>query len=291
LCCSVLITEAEDIDSIELVHPQDIADQGFTVREGDILANLPYDSRCTKWFDHHAATRAYRAPPEQFEGRYGLTPSSARLVYDYYIERKPALHRFEEFVKEVDRFDGADLGIEDVTDPQGYILLGFTLDPRTGLGAFSSYFRTLVELLKQEPIEQILEHEEVKERIERIRKEEDAFLEVMKRTSRQVGNVVVTDLREESALPIGNRFLIYTLFPDVNVSIRLAWGPERKFVVATVGHSILNRTCEVHVGELLAKYGGGGHKGAGATPLVTNVADRLVEQMIEDLQGPAAASG
>ena len=107
----------------------------------------------------------------------------------------------------------------------------------------------------------------------------------MKVHSRVEGNVIVTDLREGSTIPVGNRFLIYTLYPDANVWVRLAWGPERKFAVATVGHSIFNRTCPVHVGELLASYGGGGHEGAGATPLPRDDADRLATEIIEKLQG------
>jgi oligoribonuclease NrnB/cAMP/cGMP phosphodiesterase (DHH superfamily) len=284
LCCSVIITESEKIDSIVLIHPQDITDRRFTVRQGDILANLPYDSRCSKWFDHHAATRTYNKPPSEFDGKYGLTQSSARLVYEYYVEKNPELRRFAEFVKETDRYDGADLQMEDVQNPKGYILLGFTLDPRSGLGSFEDFFRMLLDLIKQHPIEQILQNETVRSRIERMRREHESFIDVMKRHSKQVGNVIVTDLREVQWLPSGNRFLIYTLFPDANVSLRLAWGPERKFVVATVGHSIFNRTCPVHVGELMAKFGGGGHEGAGSTPLVASAANILIEQLIEDLQ-------
>jgi hypothetical protein len=142
----------------------------------------------------------------------------------------------------------------------------------------------LVDLLKQEPIERVLASHKVRARVERMEKEKAIFLDVVKRYSRQIGNVVVTDLRELNVLPVGNRFLIYTLFPDANVSLRLAWGPGRKSVVATVGHSIFNRTCQVHVGDLMAKYSGGGHRGAGATPLVPAVADRLIHQMIEELQ-------
>jgi oligoribonuclease NrnB/cAMP/cGMP phosphodiesterase (DHH superfamily) len=284
LCCSVIITEAEEIDSIVLIHPQDITDRRFTVRQGDILANLPYDSRCAKWFDHHAATRTYNRPPAEFDGKYGLTQSSARLVYEYYVEINPELRRFAEFVKETDRYDGADLRMEDVKNPKDYILLGFTLDPRSGLGSFEDFFRMLLDLIKRHPIEQVLQNETVRSRIERMKSEQESFIDVMKRYSKQVGNVIVTDLRDVQWVPSGNRFLIYTLFPDANVSLRLAWGPERRFVVATVGHSIFNRTCPVHVGRLMAKFGGGGHEGAGSTPLVASAADLLIEQLIEDLQ-------
>ena len=285
LCCAVLITEAEQIDSIELIHPQDITDGLFDVQRGDILANLPYHPNCVTWFDHHPATRTYESPPTQFKGRYGLAPSSARLVYTYYRINTPDLQRFDELVKEVDRFDGATLNKEDVTNPKGYILLGFTLDPRSGLGTYKDYFLKLVDLIKEKPVDEILDVPMVKERIDRMKRDNQAFLDLMKRHSRQEGNVIVTDLRGVDEQPVGNRFLIYTLFPESLVSLRIAWGPERKFVVATVGHNIFNRTCRVHVGELMAKYGGGGHGGAGATPLPADQAESLIKKMIKDLQG------
>lgn len=284
LACAVLITEAESVDSIELIHPQDITDDRFAVAPGDILANLPYDARCGKWFDHHSATRTYEKPPTVFDGRYGVAPSTSRLVFEYYWPAHPALERFADFLSEVDRFDSADLRMEDVTDPQGYILIGFTMDPRTGLGDFKDYFFKLLEAVRAKPLVEVLALAEVRERVERIAREREEFLKVMRQHSRQVGSVILTDLREAREVPVGNRFLIYTLFPEANVSVRLAWGPGRKFAVSTVGHSIFNRTCPVHVGELMAKYGGGGHRGAGATPLAPEHADRLVAEIVEELQ-------
>ena len=290
LCCAVLITEAEKIDSIELIHPQDITDGLFEVQSGDILANLPYHPKCLTWFDHHSATRTYDKPPTSFSGRFGMTSSTSRLVYTHYKTKQPSLERFEDFLSDVDRFDGATLRMEDVTHPSGYILLGFTLDPRSGLGSYQDYFRKLVGLVRQRSIEEILQEPEVKERADRISADRQSFLDLMRQHSRREGNVIVTDLRDVEMTAVGNRFLIYTLFPEANVSLRIAWGPERKFVVATVGHNIFNRTCRVHVGELMTKYGGGGHGGAGATPLAVDKADPLIKQMIKDLQnGPSEA--
>ncbi len=281
LTCAVLIDHAELLSGIELIHPQDITDNKFQIRAGDILANLPYHPKCAKWFDHHSATRTYERPPTQFEGSYGLSPSTARLVYDYYLNDNPGFNAYEELVRETDRYDGADLTMEDVTDPKHCILLGFTLDPRTGLGDFRGYFMKLIDVLRDGELGDVLELPEVKERARRIAEEREAFLKSMRHYSRVEGQVIVTDLRDADNLPAGNRFLIYTLFPEANVSLRIAWGPKKEFVVATVGHSIFNRTSGVHVGGLLAKYGGGGHKGAGATPLNREDADELIGKLNE----------
>lgn len=284
LTCAVLIDHAERIEEIELIHPQDITDDKFEVKAGDILANLPYHPSCLKWFDHHSATRTYEKPPAVFDGKYGLAPSTARLVYDYYLYDNPGFKLYDELVAETDRYDAAKLTIEDVTNPERYVLLGFTMDPRTGLGSFKDYFLLLLETFREGTIDDVLALSEVQERSRRIAEESERFLEVMQEHSRLEGNVIVSDLREVEDLPVGNRFLIYTLFPEANVSLRIAWGPKREFVVATVGHSIFNRTCPVHVGGLLSRYGGGGHRGAGATPLQPDQADALIEELIEKLK-------
>ena len=284
LTSAVLITSAEDIDEIALVHPQDITDKRFAVTGDDILANIPYHPSCGKWFDHHMLTDSNEKPPARFEGAYALAPSAARVVYDYYAPKHPELARFETLLAETDRLDAAQLTMSDVTDPKDYILVGLTLDPRTGLGDFQRYFRQLVEEFKTKSIAEILALPEVNERVQKIREQDAAFREATQRCSRVDGNVVFTDFRSESPIPVGNRFLVYTLFPDVNVSVRVHWGPSRLHVACAVGHSIFNRTCDVAVGELMSRYGGGGHKGAGTCLLPAASADQDIRDIIAALQ-------
>ena len=286
LTCAVLMDQAEPIDRIELIHPQDITDDKFQVESTDILANLPYHPNCAKWFDHHSHTRTYERPPSKFEGRYGLAPSTARLVYDYYLWDNPGFNAYEELVRETDRYDGAGLTMEDVLHPKDYILLGFTLDPRTGLGPFQDYFMKLFELLRDGTIDEAMALPELLERKRRMDEGREPYLAATRKYSRLVGRVLVTDLRNAGPMPAGNRFLVYTHYPEANVWLRIAWGPKKEFLVATVGHSIFNRTCPVHVGGLLAKYGGGGHRGAGATPIGIENADQIIEELILRLSDP-----
>jgi nanoRNase/pAp phosphatase (c-di-AMP/oligoRNAs hydrolase) len=284
LSSAVLITEVEPIDSIELIHPQAITVKRFKVQEGDILANVPHRQGCAKWFDHHDATSTYSEPPAEFEGRYGLARSCARLVYDYYLPDNPQIRRFEELIHETDRFASADLSIEEVTDPERYILIGFTVDPRSGLSGHKDYFRKMVEWMKSHSMDELLELDEVRKRTERLLREREDFLNVMRAHSRQVGNVIVTDLRDVEKIPVGDRFLIYTLFPEANVSLRVERGAMGGLVVARAGHSIFNRTSPVHLGSLMARYGGGGRRGTAATPLSPEYADRAIDEMLEELQ-------
>ncbi len=284
LTCAVLITSCETIGEILLVHPQDITGRRLAVTGEDILANLPYHHGCAKWFDHHLLTASNQKPPETFDGRYGLAPSAARMVYEYYLPANPGLARYERLLAETDRLDSAHLNRDDVLDPKEYILLGYTLDPRTGLGVFRDYFLRLVEDLKKKPIGEILAQPDVQERVKRIREQDERFREVTVARSRLDGNVVFTDFRDLSPMPVGNRFIVYTLFPQANVSLRVHWGPSREHVAAAVGHSIFNRTSRTNVGELMSRFGGGGHRGAGTCLLPAATADAQIAQMLAALK-------
>jgi hypothetical protein len=284
LACAVLITASEKIDEILLVHPQDITDKKIPITPDDILANLPYHGSCGKWFDHHILTESNERPPERFDGRYGLAPSAARVVFEYYIEKNPFLRKYETFIAETDRLDAAQLDIDDVLRPQGVILLGYTLDPRTGLGAYQDYFKKLVQWLHAKPIEEILALPEVADRVKRMQEQDEAFRATTQSRSRVDGNVVITDFRNVSPIPVGNRFLVYTLFPQANISMRVHWGPSREHVSVAVGHSIFNRTSRTSVGNLMSHYGGGGHKGAGHCLLSVKDAEEKIAEMIATMK-------
>ncbi|MGZ5445296.1 MAG: exopolyphosphatase [Thermoanaerobaculia bacterium] len=287
LTSTVIITMKEHVDELLLVHPQDITDKAVEIRADDVLVNLPYDARCGMWFDHHLLTDSNETPPAAFQGRHRLAPSASRLVYEHYLEQYPGdpdLLRLERLVDETDRLDAALLTPDDVENPRDYILLGYTIDSRTGLGSFDEYFRKLAEWLKAMPIREVLQQPEVRERVERMRGEAADCKRLLSRNSFQLNNVVVTDLREIERLPAGNRFLVYSLFPEANVSLRVHWGPRRDTVVAAVGHSIFNRTCNTSVGELMSRYGGGGHRGAGTCVLPLEKAADAIDEILFELQ-------
>jgi nanoRNase/pAp phosphatase (c-di-AMP/oligoRNAs hydrolase) len=287
LTSAVIITMKEPIDEITLVHPQDITDKRVRITKNDVLANVPYHPDAGMWFDHHLLTESNEKPPEHFAGRYAVAPSAARLVYDYYLERDPndeTLKGFATLVHETDRLDSAQLTPTDVEDPRGYILLGYTIDSRSGLGAFNDYFKKLIDWLKSMPIDDVLAQPEVAARVERLRRDLNDFKLLLQRNSFTLNNVVITDLREIKQLPTGNRFLVYTLFPEQNVSLRVHWGPYHESVIAAVGHSIFNRTCNTSVGELMSRWGGGGHRGAGTCVLPLESAAEAIDEILFELQ-------
>lgn len=280
LACALIARHHDSIDEVVLVHPQAITDRTVEIRPDDFLANLPYHPDCGRWVDHHLLTPSNAKPPAEFDGVYRVAPSAAQLVWEYYGEDP----RFRELVAETNRVDSAQLGEDDVLRPQGYVLLGFTIDPRTGLGDDDAYFHHCLRLLEAGSLEATLLDPEVRQRILRMFEQNEDFCWQVAHESRLDGNVVFTDFRRVPDPPAGNRFLVYTLFPEANVSLRAAWGPAKSCVMLTVGHSIFNRTCTVSIGDLMSDYGGGGHRGAGSAPVPVIEADEKILEIIERLK-------
>jgi hypothetical protein len=236
------------------------------------------------WFDNHLLTDPKAMPPTGFKGRYGKAQSAARLVYEHYAKTHPALARFERLVGETDRLDSAQLTLEDVVSPSGFVLLGLTLDARTGLGSLREYFDELLPALRARPIEEVLALPSVRERAARMREQDQAFREAALAHSKVSGSVVVTDFRGLEAIPVGNRFLVFTLFPEAGAAVRVQWGPGRERVAVSAGRSILNRRSKANIGVLMSLYGGGGHPGAGACLLDPATADARIAEIVKSLE-------
>jgi hypothetical protein len=281
LTSAILLQEVEPIDQVDFAHPKDVQDGKYELSKNDILANLPYDERAALWFDHHLS-QVDEGTRSDIKGAFGLAPSAARVIAGHY--KSPKFDRFAELLEATDRLDSAQLTRDDVVDPQGWILIGYTLDPRTGLGAFKDYFRYIMELAQTKTAQEILQDERVKQHVDRMRAENEAFKKHLLEASKLDGNVVITDVRGLKNLPSGNRFLIYDLFPDADVSVRVADGHDGSYVSIQVGHSILNRKCRTNVGDLMARYGGGGHEGAGTCQPKTADAKRVLREIVAQLK-------
>ncbi|OQY28846.1 MAG: exopolyphosphatase [Candidatus Cloacimonetes bacterium 4572_55] len=274
LVCAVLLKEVEQIDAIEFAHPKDVQDGEVAVTSNDILTNLPYVDGVGLWFDHHSSEEDRIGPDRGYKGEFEISPSAARVVYNFYKKKTDKLNRFSELLESVDKYDAAQLDREDVTNPKGWILLAFILDPRTGLGYHRDYkisnrqlMRKMIDLIASHSVDEILEMPDVKARIDRYFSSQDAYSQFMRIHSKQIENLVVTDLRGVKNAPAGNRFSIYLIFPQTNISLRIFDGKQGKNVVVAGGYSIFNRTANTDLGALFARYGGGGHKASGTCQL------------------------
>lgn len=289
LGCAVLLKEKGLIDDIKFVHPKDIQDGKVEVSSDDILANIPYVKGCGLWFDHHSSEEE-RSEHHEFEGMCDpFAKSAARVIYNYYGGAKTfSDSHFTDLTAAVDKADSADFSADEILNPKGWDLLSFIMDPRTGLGRYREFrisnYQLMMDMIgycRTKTVEEILEIDDVKERVDLYFKQDKTFQEMVKANTTIRENVIVLDLRKQEEIYTGNRFILYSLYPDQNISIQVMWGLKKQNVVMTCGHSIINLTSGTNVGSLMLKHGGGGHKKVGTCQVETDKADEVLEEIIQ----------
>ncbi len=290
LVCGMLLKEKGIIDSWKFVHPKDLQDGLFEANENDVLANVPYVKGCGMWFDHHVSEKDRVGWTGEVGGESRLAPSAARIIYDFYGGRE-AFPNFDELIAAVDRVDSGNLTAEEILEPKDWILMGFICDPRTGLGRFRNFRISNLQLMEElinhcrnMPIAQILEHPDVKERIDMYFEQNGLFKDMILEHTKVDGNVLVTDLRGMENIYTGNRFLIYSLFPGQNISCWVVDGRAKINVSIACGYSIINKSAKTNVGALMLKYGGGGHKQVGTCQVAYEDADRVLSEIVAQMK-------
>lgn len=291
LICGILLKEAGIIDNWLFVHPKDLQDGLFKPTTDDVLANVPYVAGCGMWFDHHTSESDRVGWNPGVKGDSRMAPSAAHIIYEFYggDSRFP---NYKEMIEAVDKVDSGNLTKEEILNPKGWILLGFLSDPRTGLGRFREFtisnyqlMEQLINLCRHMSIEEILVLPDVKERIDVYMEQTQLFIEMVNKHTKIFENVIVTDLRDVPTIYAGNRFMIYSLYPEQNISIWIVDGRQKLNVSIACGYSILNRTCNTDVGKLMLKYGGGGHKMVGTCQVQYEEADKTIEEIIQAVKG------
>jgi hypothetical protein len=299
LVCGALITKFENIDSYLFVEPKFMQDGLVEVLEGDIIANLPYHPNCTLWFDHHITNTMpqFDRPIAPGRGGFRLAPSAARVVYEYYLElagnRDPALgegraaaieeflstERIQYLLQEADKVDAGQLTREDVMDPQGYVLVSMTTDGR--YAEDEPYWRRIIDLLRDKSLEETMLDPEVASRCQRVLEYQEKLRAILLSNTTLKRNVIYVDLRQVQDMPDGNRFLLFTLFPEGNIAVKVSYDTQRENTTAiSVGYNIFNKTSSVNVGELLQRYGGGGHRVVGSCRVPNEKAEQAIKEIV-----------
>ena len=290
LVCAVLLKELDLVDDITFVHPKDVQDGLVEIGPGDITTNLPYSPRAHLVFDHHHSEMLRNAT---IAGNHVIdpdAPSAARVVYDYLGGRDRLPNVAPALMRAVDQADSAQYTLEEVLHPEGWVLLNFLMDSRTGLGRFRDFRISNYQLMMQlidaclsYEIDEILQLPDVKERVDLYLEQAGAFVEQLRRCTSIRGTVAVIDLRPEALIHAGNRFTVYALYPQCSVSVHVIWGKQQQNTVIAVGKSILNRTSGVDIGALMLSYGGGGHANAGTCQVQHADSDRTVDEIVGHL--------
>ncbi len=290
LACAVLLKEIDLIDDIQFVHPKDMQDGKVDISDRDITTNLPFVPGAYLAFDHHASETVRVPDAHQNYVIDPLAPSAARVVYNYFGGRDRFPTIAPEMMSAVDKADSAQFTIEEVLHPTGWTLLNFLMDARTGLGRFKDFrisnYQLMMELIdycKNHSIDEILALPDVQERVDLYVAHESLFREQLQRCATVHGNLVVLDLRQEPMIYAGNRFLIYALFPECNISIHLMWGLKQQNTVFATGKSIFNRTSKTDIGNLMLDYLGGGHANAGTCQIDHDAVEPVLQELIAQI--------
>ncbi len=294
LVCAMLLKEIDIIDEITFVHPKDVQDGKIELSENDITTNLPFDARVSLAFDHHESELS-RVDPELAKDKFiidGDAKSAARVVYDYYGGAKTFTRVSDEIMVAVDKGDSADFTVDEILEPKDWVLLNFLMDARTGLGRFHEFrisnYQLMMELIDycvEHSIEQVLELPDVKERVALYFDQQKLFKEQLERITKIHDRVAVIDLRNEETIYTGNRFMVYAMHPEVEMSVHIAWGFKKQNTAVMIGKSIVNKASNVNIGDLCLSYGGGGHANAGTCQLPNDKVDSEMPTIIEKLNG------
>ena len=290
LVCAVLLKELDMIDDIKFVHPKDMQDGTIRISDNDITTNLPYVKGVHLAFDHHAS-EAIRVEDEPDNHIIDPgAPSAARVVYEYYGGKEKFANVSEEMMEAVDKGDSAQYSVDEILKPKGWVLLNYLMDARTGLGRFREFrvsnynlMMQLIDACRDQSVDEILALPDVKERVDLYMEHQDQFKDQIKRCTKVHKNLTVLDLRGEKTIYAGNRFMIYALFPKTNISIHVLWGLNKQNTVFATGKSIVNRSSRTNIGELMLKYGGGGHENAGTCQVANEQADKVLGELVNKI--------
>lgn len=289
LVCGALLKEAGIIDHWKFAHPKDLQDGLIEITDDDCLANVPFVEGCGLWFDHHSSELERNNLKGKYKGESRITPSCARIIYEYYGGHERFSH-FDEMMEAVDKVDSGHLTVDEIQNPTGWILIGFLMDPRTGLGRWREFtisnyqlMEKLIDACRTMGTEEILNLPDIKERIQVYKEQTEKFKAMIHAHTVTEGQVIITDLRGVEPIYTGNRFLIYSMYPQQNISAWIVNGKGGQGCSVAVGYSITNRTSDIDVGSLMLKYGGGGHKAVGTCQFSSETMDENVPRLLEEL--------
>lgn len=290
LVCAVLLRDLDLINDIKFVHPKDMQDGTILVSGDDITTNLPYVPGVRLAFDHHLSETIRIGEKPDNHIIDPNAPSAARVVYDHYGGREKFPGVSLDIMEAVDKGDSAQFTKDEILNPTGWALLNYIMDARTGLGRFRNFrisnhdlMMELIAYCRNHAIEEILNLPDVKERVDLYMEHREKAKEQIQRCSTVVDNLVVLDLRNEETIFPTNRFMIYALYPDANISIHVIWGLNKLNTVLATGKSIVNRTSNTNIGQLMLKYGGGGHENAGTCQVDNDDCDRVLGELTEQI--------
>lgn len=292
LVCAMILKELHLIEDIKFVHPKDMQDGLIEVTSEDISTNLPYVDGIGLAFDHHLSETTRICKPMDNHIIDPNAPSAARVVYNYYKTENNLNRISDEIMTAVDQADSAQYTLSDILKPSGWTLMNFLMDARTGLGRFRNFnisnyqlMMKLIDFCLEHSVEEVLQLPDVKERVDLYFEQQELFKAQIEKVHQMYGRVVVLHLKDEDPIYAGNRFMVYAMYPEAEISIHVMWGLKKQNTVLTVGKSIINKSSNLNIGEICLQYGGGGHRNAGTCQIDNDKVDKVLAEILVKLNG------
>lgn len=287
LVCAALLRQMDILGDVKFVHPKDVQDGRVELGPSDITTNLPFHPGVHLAFDHHSSETVRISRSHDNHVIWPDAESAARVVYEYYGGSPRFPDVSDEMMEAVDKADAAQFELDEILHPQGWVLLNFLMDPRTGLGRFRNFRISNYQLMMQlidacttKTVQQILRTQDVAERVALYKAHAEQAKEQIQRCATVHGSLVLLDLRAEEVIHPTNRFTIYALFPQCNISMHVLWGLKQQNTVFATGKSILDRSSRTDVGALMLEYGGGGHRAAGTCQIENDNAEAVQAELV-----------
>jgi oligoribonuclease NrnB/cAMP/cGMP phosphodiesterase (DHH superfamily) len=284
IVCAALLSDALNIVApVKWVEPNAMQHGMVDVQPGDVIANLGYHENCELWFDHHESNRI----DKPFKGVYQIAPSAAGIIFNYFKNNSITGFKkdYATLVKETDKIDSANLSLDEALNPGKYPFLSLSMTILSHNYEDERYWNRLVELLQCHDIEEILTDPEVEKRVAIAIDTNNSYIAFLKKYTTDYGKATVSDFRPLGRTPIGNRFLVFYLFPGSLVNVRVRFDNKDKDQIRiSIGHSIFNHGCNVNAGLLCSQFGGGGHRGAGACTVPENHSKYILSVILDVLE-------
>lgn len=296
---SAMLLKAQGLaKDVLFAHPKDMQDGVIEVGNTDIITCLPPHPKAGMVFSHRHQAGEHLCPPEHL-----ICNPDAASTSEVIAEHFGGLSAFPflspHLLAATRMMNTAHLSKQDILTPAGWTLLGYLTDSRTGLGRYrrfriSNYqlMLDLVDILRERSnVDDILAHPDVAERVVLYREHAQPARAQLVRCARVSGPLVTVDLLNEPEIYVTNRFTVYALFPQCEMSLHVLPGKQNRNVVFAAGRSIINPgspdpAAHHDLGGLMAEYGGGGHAAMGACQADHAHAARIKAELAARLTAP-----
>ena len=290
---AALLSHSLGIDRFFFTGPVAIQSGRTPTTEGDVVCDLPCPVRVGMWFDHHQGNledlKLRGVDPSDVPGRFAAEDSCARVIYGFFkgeVQFPPFL---EETVAGTDRVDSFDYQtMEEWRKPTPDRRLSDSLFAASLERGSFRYLERLARLLRDNPMEEVLQDNQVAELADRYKVMEEKSVTLFREDAffhpdDLDREVIIVDLTRHNRKPEVIRGAAFILFPDALAALMVgnsfSGGKKTNDLTFSMSLSFLMNRREhgKDIGEIMRNLNiGDGHAGAGAGRIPSRSKDEMV---------------